>query len=235
MLPLVTICYHFVTTSYHFVTTKSQNKRKWNIPLPNRFNGIQDETDITFDDYHEEIVPSSLKIPSIIQKRNANRIYVNHNPERNYTKMPVNPTTREKKIAIVSSSITKPIDLVEFKELLLNGSAVKRVFGGATASQLNHFIHATLAEDRPGTVIINVDTNNMTKKRQTARETASEIIEFVKTFKNKGVSKVYVSSITHRPLCQYKPSRIKVSVKYMYHRLHTALCIKTKFIILTSC
>ena len=44
--------------------------------------------------------------------------------------------------------------MVEFNELLLNGSAVKQAFGGATASQLNHFMHVTLAEDRPATVII---------------------------------------------------------------------------------
>ena len=127
--------------------------------------------------------------------------------------MPVNPIIRERKIAIVSSSITKPIDMVEFKELLLNDIAVKRAFGGATASQLNHFIRATLTEDRPETVIINVGTNNMTKKRQTAKETASEIIEIVKTFKNKGVSKVYVSSITYRHLYQDKTHHIDELLK----------------------
>ena len=192
---------------------KSRNKCKWNISISNRFNGIQDETDITFDDYHEEIIPSSVKISSIIQKRNENRIYVNQNPERNYTKMPVNLITSAMKIAIVSSSITKPFDMVEFNELLLNGSAVKRAFGDATASRLNHFMHTTLAEDRPETVIINVGTNSMTKKRKTAKETASEIIEIVKICKNKDVSKVYVSSTTYRPLHQDKTHHINELLK----------------------
>ena len=40
---------------------KSHNEHRRNIPTSNRFNGIHDETDITFDDYQEEIMLSYVK------------------------------------------------------------------------------------------------------------------------------------------------------------------------------
>ena len=67
-----------------------------------------------------------------------------NNSYRNLTKPLRNTYTKysefankEKKIAIISASITKPIDIKEFNDLIKNGKAVKRAFGGATASQLN--------------------------------------------------------------------------------------------------
>ena len=56
---------------------------------------------------------------------------------------------KERKIAIVSDSITKQIKMNEFNKLIVNGNAVKRAFGGATASQLNYYIQATLNEEKP--------------------------------------------------------------------------------------
>ena len=95
------------------------------------------------------------------------RIYVSEYPERNTIKMPLKNVAKsinkEKKIAIVSASITKPINMNKLNESIVNGYAVKRAFGGATASQLNYYIHATLNEDKPGTVIIDAGTNNLTK------------------------------------------------------------------------
>ena len=50
----------------------------------------------------------------------------------------------------------------------------------------------------------------MTKKKdQTAEETSSEIINIVKTCKDKGVREVFVSSLTCRPNHQEKIKRVK--------------------------
>ena len=159
-------------------------------------------------------------------KRNINnsRIYVNQNPERNTVilTLPLKDVTRpicnakyatiarkEKKIAILSASITKPIDMNRFNHLIVNGSAVKRAYGGATVSRLNCYVQAILKEDKPDEIIINAGTNNFTKKRnQTAQETTNEIMEIVKSCHNGGVEKIYVSSITCRPMYQEKVDKV---------------------------
>ena len=115
---------------------------------------------------------------------------------------------KNRKIAILSASITKPIDMIEFNK------CVKRAFGGATASQLNHFVQATLKEDRPDTMIINAGTNNFTKKRQSPEETAEEIIEIVKMCRYGGVKDIFVSSITCRPLYQTQINEVNKLLRY---------------------
>ena len=121
---------------------------------------------------------------------------------------------REKKIAIVSASITKAINMNKLNESIGNGYAVKRAFGGATASRLNYYIHATLNEGKPDTVIIDAGTNNLTKKNQTAEEITTEIIEIVMTCKSRGVNTIFVSSITCRPLHQIKTNQINEVLKH---------------------
>ena len=99
-------------------------------------------------------------------------------------------------------------------ESIVNGYAVKRAFGGATASRLNYYIHATLNEDKPDTVIIDAGTNNLTKKNQTAEEITTEIIDIVKTCKSRGVNTIFVSSMTCRPLHQIKINQINEVLKH---------------------
>ena len=48
--------------------------------------------------------------------------------------------TKKGKVFIISDSITKPIDMLEFNNRLENRDAVKRAFPGATASQINHYV-----------------------------------------------------------------------------------------------
>ena len=103
----------------------------------------------------------------------------------------------------------------EFNNKLLDNShAIKRAFSGATASQLNIYVQATLKEDKPDTIIINAGTNNFTKKRQSIEETVAEIMEIVKTCKHGGVKRIFVSSITCRPQFQAKIDEINELLEY---------------------
>ena len=103
--------------------------------------------------------------------------------------------TKEGKVFIISDSITKPIDMLEFNNNLKNRDAVKRAFPGATESQINHYVHASLIEDNLTTLVICAGTNNLTKKNQTADQTAQEIIEIAKSCHQGGVRNIFVSGI----------------------------------------
>ena len=48
----------------------------------------------------------------------------------------LNKSTKRKKIAIISDSMTKPIDMREFNNIVEDGDAIKRAYGGAMASWL---------------------------------------------------------------------------------------------------
>ena len=158
---------------------------------------------------------------STVPKTNKSRIYVNRNPERNVLPLrnvakPIHKTNtiKQRKIAILSASITKPIDMIEFNDCIDNGSCVKRAFGGATASQLNYYVQATINEDKPDTMIINGGTNNLTKKKQTPEERCYEILDIVKSCHSGGVQKIFVSSITCRPLYQSKIDKVNELLNY---------------------
>lgn len=101
-----------------------------------------------------------------------------------------------------------------FNHLIINGSAIKHAHGGATASQLNYYVEAPLNEEKPDTMIINGGTNNFTKKSQTPEETCTEILEIVKKCRRHGVKKIYVSSITCRPLYQTKVNKVNELLQY---------------------
>ena len=77
--------------------------------------------------------------------------------------------------------------MIKLNNALQNGNALTRVFPGATATELNHYIHASLSEDKTNTVIICAGTNNSTKKKQCSQETAKEIINIGETCRRGGV------------------------------------------------
>ena len=54
--------------------------------------------------------------------------------------------------------------MVKFNNELTNTITLKRAFPGATTLQLNHFVKASLNNDRPDKIIICGGTNNLTKK-----------------------------------------------------------------------
>ena len=99
--------------------------------------------------------------------------------------------------------------MIEFNDAIINGNAVKRAFGGATASMLNYYSHELINEYKPNTVIIMAGTNNLSKRRyQMAEEIADEVMQIVKTFRNAGVKKIFVSSVTCRPRYQNKVNKL---------------------------
>ena len=102
------------------------------------------------------------------------------------------------KTVIISDSIIKRINMVKLNNALQNGNALKQVFPGATTSQLNHYIYASLSEDKPNMVIICAGTNNISKKKQCAQETAKEIINIAETCRRGGVKTVFISLLTCR-------------------------------------
>ena len=115
---------------------------------------------------------------------------------------------KRNKIAIISDSIIKPIDMRRFNKLIVNGDAVKRAYGCATAPRLNHISHDLLIEGKPNIVIICAGTNNFTKKNHSTEETTGEIIDIVNTCRRKGAEKVFVSSITCRPKYQSEVKKV---------------------------
>ena len=76
--------------------------------------------------------------------------------------------------------------------------AIKSCFPGATVSKATYYMKPTLEEESPDTVLLNIGTNNLTKKRQTEKETVDEIIDMVKECRKFGVNKVFVSGLTVR-------------------------------------
>ena len=211
---------------------QSYKTKEVHIPLNNRFEGcpvdeylIEDDDNNNSRDISRNDSVHSTSKSHYIQKSinssinsNKSKVYTNKYPEGNMLPLrnvaiPIKPK-KDAKISIISASITKPIDMVEFNRLLVNGHAVKRAHGGATAAQLNYYVHATLNEDHPDTIIINGGTNNLTKKHQSTDETAKEIVEIAKTCRSKGVKNVFVSSITCRPEYQRQIDDINRLLQY---------------------
>ena len=128
------------------------------------------------------------------------------------------------KTVIVSDSITKRINMVKFNNALHNDNAVKRVFPGSTASQLNHFVHASLEDDKPTTVIICVGTNNLTKKKQNPLDITNEIINIAETCRKGGVQETFISSLTCRRSHQREINEVNKLLMY-YASIYNYTCI----------
>ena len=200
------------------------NNKNREIPLTNRFSGIPYfyTNSSEYDDNNDipEIVPQKNNKGITANKdtqANTNRIFVNKNPERNTLGLPLRNVAEpignsydrykngSRKIAILSASISKPIDMIKFNNAIVNGSAIKRSFGGATASMLNYYSHEIINEYKPDTVIIMAGTNNFSKKRhQSAQQIAEEIMQIVETFQRNGIKNILISSIPCRPRFQNK-------------------------------
>ena len=141
-------------------------------------------------------------------------MYVNTFPERNISPRKKEHKNNATKTVIISDSITKRINMIKLNKALKNGNALKRVFPGATASQLNYYVEASLSEDKPDTIIICAGTNNITKKKQCAQETAKEIINISETCRSGGVKKVFISSLTCRQSSQREVNEVNKLLQY---------------------
>ena len=111
-------------------------------------------------------------IPGSIKRRPE--VVLNHNSEDdmiplitrsanvNYAKI----RSRRNKTFIFSDSIAKRINMNEFNNRFPAGDAFKQSFSGVTASKLRCCMKPWLIEEEPENVIIQVGTNNITKKAQ---------------------------------------------------------------------
>ena len=86
-----------------------------------------------------------------------------------------NITSHGKKVCIFGDSIIKRIDMVKFNNSMDEGVAIKRSFPGAVASQFISYIKPTIKDDEPDIVILNIGTNNLSKRNKT--QTDVEIME----------------------------------------------------------
>ena len=120
-----------------------------------------------------------------------------------------NIVKKRKKTCLIGGSIINRIDISEFNRHVRRGVAIKRPFSGAVASQVYYYVDEVLEEEELDRIIINVGTNNLSKKRQTAEETAMEIIEIVEKCHDHGINEIFVSGITCRP--QYQEQILKIN------------------------
>ena len=144
---------------------------------------------------------SPKRRPQVVVKNNPEKekYYLKTVPGRgNYSDI----TKEGKKICLIGASILKRIDMKEFNRCLENGTAIKRCFPGAVASQLNYYVDEVLNEEKVDKIVINIGTNNLTKKTQSENETVMEILEIVKKCHNHGINEIFVSGLTCRPSYQ---------------------------------
>ena len=217
-----------------WITERRKNKKSQNIinSSLNEFESLNNYN-LLVDHEKELIDTDEPNKAETVEDRNNNynatiksRVYVNEFPERDVlpTKRTVNVVTQNKKYAerkkkmtksvIISDSITKRINMIKLNNRLENGNALKRAFPGATASQLNHYVQATIKEDKPDTIIICAGTNNLTKKKQSVQDTSMEIIDIVETCRRGGVQTIFISSLTCRPSYQREINEINNLLKY---------------------
>ena len=219
--PLIDDEWHKANGSRAINNTQRSN---WDIPLTNRYTGMiidhcteKDDSQDSNPQLNANENLSAMKGKETIKKDTIsnNKVYTNKKQINNLPLRNVARPIKERyasyaeksvhrKLAIISDSITKPIDMVEFNDKLINGSAVKRAYGGATTSRLKHYVKATLNIDTPDTIIIHAGTNNLTKTKQTVEEIASDIFDIVETCQQEGVRNIFISSITCRPQHQSK-------------------------------
>ena len=180
-------------------------------------------------DYHFTVSNSETINQATIHEHNLNKgkVYTNANemPLRNVATQLTNSnqmySKAQRKILILSASITKPINMAMFNEKVVNGRAVKRAHGGATTQRLKHYVKGDIEIDNPDTVIINGGTNNLSKTNQSVEEITEEILDIVYICRQHGIKNILVSSITCRPEFQGKIDDInrllqENAVKYSY-------------------
>ena len=198
-----------------FMTYPSR-KVKANIPLSNKFTGLQLDED--FDTYNMRVYDDDANIQTTSQVRNTssiNGIQAGSSVPNKQPRVPVNNgktrqevvpgnstyadiTHQGQKVCIFGASITQRINIGNFNRCLDDTKAIKSCFPGATVSKATYYMKPTLEEESPDTVLLNIGTNNLTKKRQTEKETVDEIMDMVNECRKFGVNKVFVSGLTVR-------------------------------------
>ena len=80
------------------------------------------------------------------------------------------------------------------------GNAIKRSYGGSTTTDLHWHITPSLIDEKPDVVVLNIGTNNLTKKRQqTEEEICQDIFQIADKCRSYGVNEIFISTLTIRP------------------------------------
>ena len=171
--------------------TERKKVRK-DIPLHNTYEplmqlvGNENKNDVGI--HEDDVIHETTQRESIRKRENAN-VYVNQHPERDVLLLKNRNQRNEHKgtVVILSDSIAKGINTTKFNNQQNNDTMIKRVYPGATASRVNHYVTATITEDKPEKIVICAGTNTLTKKEQTPRDTVNEIMDIVETCKKGGI------------------------------------------------
>ena len=149
---------------------------------------------------NKHVIIRSKRKKDIDMVQNVNQIYASNYPERNtlalhkmgklpsYNANQPIKSRKRKKIAIISDSTTKPI---EFNDSVVNGDAIKRAYGGATAARLKYYAKSIIEDDKPDRIIICAGTNNFTKTIQSAEEITEEIMDIVNTCRSNCIERIF--------------------------------------------
>ena len=98
------------------------------------------------------------------------------------------------KILVVGDSHVKQIRRTNFNTDLSNGKAYFRSFIGATSKQLDHYIIPSLVDNKAGTVIIHVGTNDILYSAS-YEDIARNFIKICSNCKSQGDNDAFISSI----------------------------------------
>ena len=102
-----------------------------------------------------------------------------------------------KRIAIISDSMCKHIQLQPLNRALENKTAFKKVFLGATPADINHYSIRILETECPDIAVLHAGTNSIGKDDPFS--IAKDLVECVNTCKKHGCNTVFVSGIVDRP------------------------------------
>ena len=194
------------------ITERRKNKRKLtinsstiNFESINNLNLLNDEKAYYNELIDNDDINSAIPKKDVKQRDSSNekRVYVNQFPERDILPNKRTDQNRSReiktKVVIVSDSITKRINMLKFNNDQQYDNTVKRAFPGATTSQLNHYVKASLVEDKPNKIIICGGTNNLSRKNQSVSDIVKEIVEIVGSCRCGGVKQTFVSSLICNP------------------------------------
>ena len=139
-------------------------------------------------------------------------------------------TKHGKKVAIISDSMCRGVKTYKLNRGLEGKFTYKKVFPGATPADLNYYCVRTLEKDKPDICIIHGGTNRIGKDDPFT--IAREIINTVKTCKEKGSNMLFVSGVVNRPDF---PDQVKQlnNILYQWQFLHDYRLFLMKIFVVT--
>ena len=107
----------------------------------------------------------------------------------------VNP--KRKDIALFADSIPKVMRMKDLNSRVKGGKIHLKLFAGAKASLLNHYIKPTLEEYKYGRAIIHVSINDLLRNKNDTdmNNLADSILEIANICQNYNIGKIFISAL----------------------------------------